>query len=70
MMSEVMMSNNTLTQLDLTSVEEHNKNGEIMSAKKELNLTGNSVGSEGKRMILDALKNNSTLTKLDLNGCE
>ena len=31
---------------------------------------GNNIGAEGARMISEALKNNSTLTKLDLYGDE
>ncbi len=31
-------------------------------------LTGNNIGAEGAKMISDALKCNTTLTKLDLSG--
>ncbi len=32
--------------------------------------TGNKIGDEGARMISEALKTNTTLTKLDLRGYE
>ena len=32
--------------------------------------TGNDIGAEGARMIIESLKTNTTLTKLDLSGEE
>ena len=72
-MSDALKSNTTLTELDLRCQHERN-NAQMMSISNSLfsifiKTTGNSIGERGVKSLSDALKSNTTLTKLNL-GCE
>ena len=64
--SEMLKVNITLTSLDLSCVEEREK--EKKSTKERM--TDNGIGDEGAKSMSEMLKVNTTLTKLDLGGEE
>ena len=75
MISEVLKSNSTLTDLELRCDEneewiyKENKDKKI-EMKKMKKWTDNHIGAEGARMISEGLRSNSTLTTLNLRGEE
>ena len=71
-MSDALKSNTTLIQLDLRSKDKRN-NTQMASINNPLffiliKSTGNSIGESGEASLSDALKSNTTLTKLKLGG--
>jgi len=61
-----LRSYSTLTMLDLSCDYERSKKWK--REKMEEKQTGNSIGAEGCRIISELLKENSTLTKVNLMG--
>ena len=69
-LSDALKSNSTLTELDLSRAHKRN-NTQMASINDPLfhsHQTGNSIGDRGATSLSDALKANTTLTKLDLGG--
>ena len=70
--SESLMTNTTLTELDLQCDDNINEskrnkiNNENVNIKRNEKWTGNNIGYEGKKKISESLMTNTTLTKLDL----
>ena len=70
-LSEELKSNTTITKLDLS--REHKRNTQITSINNPpfyilIKSTGNNIGEAGATSLSDALKSNTTLTKLNLSG--
>ena len=70
-MSDALKSNTTLTQLDLLC--KHKRNNTQMTSINEslfilIKSTGNNIGDTGTTSLSDALKTNTTLTKLNLRS--
>ena len=64
-----MKSNNTITQLNLSSKEKKEER-QIMKGKQSgvKNKTGNGIGAKGIIKISEMMKTNSTLVDLNLSG--
>ena len=70
-LSDALKSNTTLTQLDLSREDKRNNTNGIhqQSTLSILNKsTENRIGEAGATSLSDALKSNTTLTKLDLRS--
>ena len=82
MISESLMTNTTLTTLDLWSDDKIEESEEDRKKQKKCKieqkkkgnekntqkLTGNNIGAEGAKKISESLMTNTTLTKLDLSS--
>ena len=71
-LSDALKSNKTLTQLYLRREHKRN-NAQMASINNQLfsffaESTGNMIGDAGRASLRDALKSNTTLTKLNLSG--
>ena len=70
-MSDALKSNTTLTKLNLWSEEKRNDTLKAFTEKPLYSLliqsTDNAIGGTGATSLSDALKSNTTLTKLDLS---
>ena len=72
LLSDALKSNTTLTQLNLCREDKRNIT-QMTSISNQLfsiftKSTGNNIGVTGATSLSDALKSNTTLTKLDLCG--
>ena len=72
-MSELLKSNTTLTKVDLWSEykrkETHKRHPSTIHSFSILTMTiGNHIGNTGATSLSEALKSNTTLTKLNLSG--
>ena len=70
-LSDALKSNTTLTQLNLWCKHKKRNSTQIASIDKSLfsiiiKSTGNKIGERGAKTMSDALKSNTTLTKLNL----
>ena len=64
-------SNTTLTSLNLSGIKTDVKRRlNIIYSRKQIIGTDNQIGEEGTRMMSEALKSNSSLTKLNLDSNE
>ena len=72
-LSEALKSNTTLTRLHLWSEDKKKEDTQKTSINNSLFSflfipTGNKIGDTGAASLSEALKSNTTLTKLNLNG--
>ena len=70
MLGEAMKCSNSLTDLNLSGDKfyELKQRGKQFSTRTLKTKTVNHIGDKGCILINEALKNNSSLTRLDLNG--
>ena len=73
-MSDALKTNTTLTQLDLRCKDKRNNTQmsftNIQLFSIPIKSSGDKIGETGATLLSEALKSNTTLTKLDLRGVQ